>query len=272
MHRNPFAIALVTLAGIASLPGCMIIASSDSSFADTMSGPSETRTITVPHVAGSRLDVRTRNGSVEVREGGVDTVQVTATIRARSQDRLAKTSVTTRRTDDGTLEVRVEWPDGPKRGEGASIVVVTPSARHVSAAGSNGDILVHAADCKEVDARSSNGNIVVHAPGASVKAASSNGEIELKGVSSADVATSNGRVSVELAPQSAGPLAIHTSNGPVDLTVGPAFGGVLRATTSNGPVHVAAPRALARDGGFDFGPGASSVISTSNGSVRVHGG
>ncbi|MEI7657095.1 MAG: hypothetical protein WCK33_03410 [Phycisphaerae bacterium] len=271
MPARSLVIALISLATLAALSGCIIVSRNERAFVDAWSGPSETRTVTVPHVAGSRLDVRTRNGSVEVRQGGVDEVQITATIHARSQDRLAKTSLTASRDAQGTLEVRVEWPDGPRSGEGASIVVVTPSAPKVSAAGSNGSILVHADDCLEVEATSSNGSIVVHAPMATVKAVSSNGRIELDRVARADVTTSNAGVRVALAPDSTGPLAIRTSNGPVDLVVGPAFGGTLRADTSNAPVQVAVARALARKAGFDFGPGADSVVTTSNNTIRVHG-
>lgn len=268
--RTP-ALALIALAAACTLSGCIIVSRNDNAFADVLSGPSETRILTVPHVAGSRLDVRTRNGSVEVRQGGVDEVQITATIHARSQDRLAKTALTARRDPQGTLEVRVEWPDGPRNGEGASIVIVTPSAPKVSALTSNGNILVRADDAREIDATGSNGSIVVHAPMAVVKAASSNGMVDLDRVARADVTTSNAGVTVALAPESVGPVAVQTSNGPIDLTVGPAFGGVMRARTSNGPVNVSVDRATAGEAGLDFGPGERSSITTSNAAIRVRG-
>ncbi|MEY3230668.1 MAG: hypothetical protein RL689_757 [Planctomycetota bacterium] len=270
MRLTTLTTALLALAGLACLPGCMIVAGNDSSLADSMSGPSETRTLTVPHVAGSRLDVRTRNGSVEVRQGGTDDVQVTATIRARNQERLSKTLFTVKRDAEGTLQVRVEWPDGPKSNEGASIVVVTPSVPKVSAVSSNGDLLIEA-DSTHVDAESSNGNIVVRAPRAVVTATSSNGRVHLEGVASADVSTSNAGVTVALAPDATGPLAIRTSNGPVNIDVGPTFAGMLRASTSNAATSVGVGRAVARDGGFDFGPGTPSVVRTSNAPIRVRG-
>lgn len=270
MHSRTLGIALIAIAGLATLSGCIIVSRTDASLVDAMSGPSETRTLTVPHVAGSRLDVRTRNGSVEVRQGGTADVQVTATIRARNQERLSKTLFTATRDAEGSLVVRVEWPDGPKSGEGASIVVVTPSAPEVSAVSSNGDVLI-AADSIRVDAASSNGSIVVRAPRAAVTAASSNGRVHLEGVACADVVTSNAGVSVALAPGASGPVAISTSNGPVDLDVGPAFSGMLEATTSNASTTVGVGRAAARQRGFDFGPGATSVVRTSNAPVRVRG-
>jgi hypothetical protein len=270
MHSRTLGVALIALAGLATLSGCIIVSRTDASLVDAMSGPSETRTLTVPHVPGSRLDVRTRNGSVEVRQGGTDDVQVTATIRARNQERLSKTLFTARRDAEGALEVRVEWPDGPKSGEGASIVVITPSAPKVSAVSSNGDLLIEA-DSAHVDARSSNGDIVVRAPRAAVTAVSSNGRVQLEGVATADVITSNEGVTVNMAPDAAGPLVIRTSNGPVDVNVGPAFAGLLRAGTSNAPMTVGVGRAVARQGGFDFGAGATSVVRTSNAPIRVRG-
>lgn len=270
MHSRTLGIALIALSGIVTLSGCIIVSRNDASLVDAMSGPSETRTLTVPHVAGSRLDVRTRNGSVEVRQGGTDDVQVTATIRARNQERLSKTVFTAARDAEGTLVVRVEWPDGPKSNEGASIVVVTPSASKVSAVSSNGDLLIEA-DGSHVDAKSSNGSIIVRAPRAVVTATSSNGRVHLEGVASADVSTSNAGVTVALAPDATGPLAVRTSNGPVNLDVGPTFAGMLRATTSNASMSVGVGRAVARDGGFDFGPGTPSVVRTSNAPIRVRG-
>lgn len=272
MHSRTLGVTLFALAGLVTLSGCIIVSRNDSPLVDGWSGPSETRTLTVAHVAGSRLDVRTRNGSVEVRQGGVDEVTITATIRARSQDRLSKTTLTAKRDAEGTLEVRVEWPDGPRSNEGASIVVVTPSAAKVSALGSNGPIVVRLSDCREVDAESSNGDIVVEAPGAIVKASSSNGKVELEGVSGAKVKTSNDRVQIALGADATGPVEIRTSNASVDLSVGPAFGGLLGATTSNARVRLDVPRAAARDGGFDFGPGVPSVIKTSNAPIRIRGG
>ncbi len=271
MHSRTLGVTLFALAGLVTLSGCIIVSRNDSSLVDGWSGPSETRTLTVAHVAGSRLDVRTRNGSVEVRQGGVDEVTITATIRARSQDRLSKATLIAHRDAAGTLEVRVEWPDGPRSGEGASIVVVTPSAAKVSARSSNGPMVVHLADCREVDAESSNGDIIVDAPGAIVKASSSNGKVELEGVAGAQVATSNDSVRISLGADAIGPVEIRTSNGPVDLCVGPAFGGLLGTATSNARVRMDVARAVARGGGFDFGPGVRSVIRTSNAPIRVRG-
>lgn len=119
---------------LVAAPGCIIVADGNGGSwrQDTVT---ETRTMTVPHVAGSSLDVRTQNGAVEVQQGDGEQVVVTATITARTSDRLAKTTVSVDRGADGTLQVRVQWPEGVRKaGEGASFIVRTPSAKQAGAA------------------------------------------------------------------------------------------------------------------------------------------
>lgn len=281
--------AAVLTAAAAFLPGCIIVANG---YSDSPQY-SETRTIRVPLNPGTGIDVRTRNGNVEVHAGpGAEAVLV-ATLRARTQQRLEESRVIAD-SSSGTLNVRVEWPDGrPQSGEGCSFKIDSPAPTGVHVDTTNGKIAIRdtggLADLEtsngsirvinhagEVQADSSNGGIDIRDAAGPVEAITTNGRIELMNVGGRAVAhTSNGSIIAHLAESSAGPVQLRSSNGSIDLALGSAFAGELKVSTSNGSVRLNSPVTVTnmvsgRSATLQFGSGgAASSVITSNASVSI---
>ena len=250
--------------------------------------------MTVSHVAGKAIDVETQNGAISVAKSGASDVVVRATIHATDEARANATSVKAERDADGTLVVRVLWPDGKRlNSEGCDIEIETPDAGGVKLRSSNGRLTLKGLSGK-ADLESSNGRIEVRGHAGDVLARTSNGAFEGKDIAgsltmktsngrvnaenvagSVDARSSNGAIEVRLAPSSAGPVTLQSSNGRITLKVGPSFAGALRCTTSNGGISATLPAGVKeagskRDKTYDFGGGgAASTISTSNGAIEV---
>lgn len=253
-----------------------------------------TRVIEVNHVEAKPLVVETENGSITVTRGQGPMVRITAHLEALSAERLAQTQVVAERGADGTLAVRVKWPDRREKNEGAGLEIEIPSVRDLTLTTSNGRI--HARDTAGlaklrtsngsilvedhaggVEAESSNGTIRLDDIAGNVAARTSNGRVEVDGVTGlCDVSTSNGSVDIDLASSSQGPVVVHTTNGSIALEIGPAFVGEVSATTSNGRVTVeggVTARIIEmgkNSARFAVGSGGSaSTLQTSNGSIRI---
>jgi hypothetical protein len=260
------------------------------------------RTSRVDHVTASPIKVRTENGAVDVRSPGApdapSQVTIHAEVRARTVERLAQTHILATRDTDGTLFVRVEWPDGGRLGsEGCSFDIQLPDARGIDIASSNGSIrtenlkgnaLLHTSNgnvtvqtqAGAVDVSTTNGGIHLTAITGDAVAESSNGTITIDGCrAQAKARTSNGSVKVRLDSEAAGPAILRTSNGSVTLGAGPSFRGVLRMSTSNGGVHFNTPSGVRtistskRDAVVAVGDrpddAPESSIQTSNGTIQV---
>ncbi|MGH7243697.1 MAG: DUF4097 family beta strand repeat-containing protein [Phycisphaerales bacterium] len=292
LTRATFRFGVVALGAFAAsfLPGCIIVANGSSDSARF----TETRTVRVPVAAGSGVDVHTRNGSVEIgsTSGALEAV-VTATLHARTQERLDETRVIAEAVG-GKLDVRVEWPSNrAQSGEGCSFRIDTPNPATVNVESSNGRISLR--DCAghaELDTSNASIRVVNHA--GDVNATTSNGRIELRDVAGATdantsngsvdlinvggrafVSTSNASATVHLADNSPGPVQIRSSNGSIDLAIGRDFIGDLRLATSNGRIRFDSPVVVQdmesnRSATLRFGTGGSaSSARTSNGSIAV---
>lgn len=258
----------------------------------------ETRVIEIPHEPDQPLSVATRNGRVTVREGGVNSVEVTAEVKARTVERLLETRVVAERQPDGTLLLTHEFPtERLYSGEGASFEVAIPDVSRVYVDTSNGRITLEGLGgvaeldtsngrvtvtdfAGDVIADTSNGGIRMERIGGSVEVDTSNGGIVLREIAGAvEADTSNGRVDIALDRYSAGPINVDTSNGGVELTFGPAFEGELVLDTSNGRVHLDADQIAGALTRLKIGKrhavialGESQMrsrVETSNGSIRV---
>ncbi len=258
---------LVVVVGLSQLSGCVW---QEARFR-------ETRRLAVEHVPHTGLDVQAVNGSIRVEAGAVDGVEIDATVRAITQERLDAVEIVASRLEDGTLVLRAVWPEpGRQSPEGVSFVIRMPDVSGVRLASSNGSLQIHGAQ-GAVHARTSNGAITVQECVGAVVCETSNGTVTVSMAhSSVDARTSNGAVEVSLAPDNPGPVRIDTSNGAVRLTVGKAFSGMLSARTSNGRIRLegvaeASVRELGkRSCTLQFGEGAQqSTIETSNGSVTI---
>lgn len=260
----------------------------------TYSTIDETRASMAVLDASDAIEVRTRNGSISIRKGYVDSVSISATLKARTDERLAEMRVVQTETEDG-LVIGVEPAGGQwKNGEGASFEIIVPGVDGVLVRTGNGEIRLEGLS-GHADLDTSNGRVAVIDHDGSVEAETSNGRLEFRNITgdvnatssngaitavdlhaSARLHTSNGRVSAEFADDSAGPVDIRTSNGAVRVEVGEAFAGVLTGSTSNGSLHVEGGRDVhlesmsKRRVTLSVGQsGAESRVRTSNGSLTI---
>jgi hypothetical protein len=204
--------------GVAALSGCVVYAGDSWSATDHVR---RTDSLEVDHVDAAPIDVTGRNGTVEiVAEPSADRVSITATVQAKTQERLDATTIYAERDANGTLVLKAIFPDDkPENGEGVAFRVLIPSANGVRARTSNGSVTI-AGLSGEADLTASNGTIRVD---------SHDGPLTAK--------TSNAPVTATLAH--ATPLAlITTSNGRIELRVPASARANVSAATSNGQVSV----------------------------------
>lgn len=235
-------------------------------------------TIPVPHVAGSGLKVTTRNGHISVKKSTGPDVQIIATLRMVSDERLHNTTISANRDGSGVLVIAATPPDGNwQSNEGCGFDVALPEAKGVTLKSSNGAVEISGLS-GSAELESSNGSVTVSSHDGPVHAETSNGRIEVSAATgSVKCSTSNGSVHVVL--NGPGPVNIDTSNGAITLAVGKAFVGSINARTSNGSISTpsAAPGypslVVQREGKnhakVTLGSGPASELETSNGSVTI---
>lgn len=253
----------------------------------------ETRTLAAPHFETMGLDVETANGRINVQRAQSNTIEITAEIRAHTQERLDNTFIVANQMDEDLI-VRVEWADGLRlNNEGCSFTIAMPSTERINLTSRNGRLTVESLSGEatlrtsngritvidhvgDVEAHTSNGRIVLESIDGGVRADTSNGAIRVIGVSGPVTAdTSNGSVRVELTDDNPGPVNIDTSNGSIALVVGETFAGSLVADTSSGSIRCDLPGVEAhklgkRNWRYTFsGDGPESLLDTSNGSITV---
>ena len=253
------------------------------------------------HVRGSAVEVRTRNGRIEVVAAPNRTdVSIEAEIFVRcktteeAEDRLAAITIEVTRQPDGTLLIEPNFPKPGRSGDGASIVVVLPDASEATLKTSNGSVYAsgltgtldidtsngavevfgHAGDA---DLNTSNGSITVDDHVGGLAADTSNGALRITHVDGAVKAgTSNGSITLTLHESQRGPIRLGTSNGPITVRVGPGFAGPVSFDTSNGGVNVRdhagniSSQSISKTSGrIVVGEGGSqSRLDTSNGTIR----
>src|SRR5690606_19532802 len=120
------------------------------------------------------------------------------------------------RQADGSLLIRVEWPeDGRKGNEGAHLEIDLPAgaATSIQAKTSNGRIELTGLQTPEgARLKSSNGAIVVRGHTGDINADTSNGAVTIEGATGAvEAHSSNGRIEISQAP-GAGSITANTSN------------------------------------------------------------
>jgi len=243
-----------------------------------------TMNLTSEHVAGAAVEVRSRNGRIEVVAVPNRTdVAITVTIYVRgatmaeAEERLAAATVLISRTSDGALLVEPKFPEPVRGGDGASILIELPDANGATLRTSNGSVhtdgltgtlivdtsngsvtvMGHQGDAA-VD--TSNGSITVEGHVGALSANTSNGSIRVNGLNGPVVAdTSNGSIVLTLHGDQAGPINLDTSNGSITVRVGAGFAGTVTLDTSNGSITV-------RD---HIGRITSQTISKSHGRIVV---
>ena len=283
-HRCHRVVALALAAAALTLTGC--VSWGEARFR-------ETRNLSAPYFGTMGLDVLTANGKIEVFKASDNTIEITAEIKARTQERLNNTFIVADQVGD-ILVVRVQWADGRRlSNEGCAFTIAMPATESIKLKSSNGAISVDSLDGEanletsngritvtdhigDIYADTSNGRITLESIDGSVFADTSNGAVRIFEVSGpVEVDTSNGSVVIELTDDNPGPVQIDTSNGAVTLIVGDGFTGTLTADTTNGAIHcrinkVEAHRISRHHWLFDFsGDGEASLIDTGNGSITI---
>jgi DUF4097 and DUF4098 domain-containing protein YvlB len=207
-----------------------------------------------PLKAGGRVSVETFNGGVEISPWEQDTVDISGTRYARSQDLISELKIDIDHTTDA-VSIRTSRPTTRNGNYGARFVIKVPrNAVLDRITTSNGAI--RATDGTGPGRfRTSNGGIHVLGFKGELKADTSNGTLELTDVEGPITAhTSNGSIRGK---GLRGALDLDTSNGGIDLAfiAGPVPG--IRAHTSNSGITVRLPGQV----------NARLMASTSNGSI-----
>ncbi|MCC6428898.1 MAG: DUF4097 family beta strand repeat protein [Phycisphaerales bacterium] len=284
-----------TLLSSLALAGSGLVLSGCMGFGWERARFTETRTLSLAHVAGRAIDVQTDNGAISVSQGTTSEVSIIAKLRATTQERLTATVVDAARDVDGKLVVRVIWPEQRKGNEGCEFTITLPDAVGASLTTSNGAITISglagdavlktsngAIEAKNhggpVIADTSNGKITVNSASGSVSADTSNGAITLIDVGSPVKAdTSNGAIKLVMLPTAEGPINLDSSNGAIDVAISPVFAGTLTADTNNGGLTLQGidksnVQSLRRTAGvLVFGDTAAgpSRVDTSNGGITI---
>ncbi|MCK4341336.1 MAG: DUF4097 family beta strand repeat protein [Phycisphaerae bacterium] len=220
---------------------------------------------TEPWTGYERVEVRTRNGSVELRSAAVDVIQISGTKRARgfthadAESNLDRVSVhggaDAGRPDTFVIELR--FPETLRhKSVGADIVVEVPEPCAAKIDTGNGSIHV-AGLTGNVELDTSNGRILAEDLKGNLNADTSNGRIIAKRIEGrCRLDTSNGRIIVE---NVRGVVEADTSNGDIRADVAPPPDGRVELHTSNGSIHVTVPE----------GQGADLRLKTSNGRIKT---
>lgn len=253
----------------------------------------EVRTLSVPHVASKPITIESANGSVSLNKIPGDKVQVEATVRAYSPDRLQATKIIIKRDPVGALALKVEWPNNRRvNSEGCDFNVGIPDTDGIKIVTSNGSIqLSNLSGKAELD--TSNSRITIGSHTGDVEATTMNGGINSEMVvgiqnlttsnssikvknatSSVRIATTNGPVDLEFADEAKGPFEIKTSNSRVKVKTGASFEGIVSMKTSNASIKNETSATIIDQGKrrlqLQFGEATTpSKIVTSNGSITI---
>ncbi len=213
-----------------------------------------------PQTAGGRLNVDNFNGSVEVTGWDQDTVDISGTKFAASEDQLHALKIEVSSAGN-SVQVKTVRPSPHPGNLGAKYTIRVPRRTTLENVGSsNGSIRVedvegdarlatsngsvHLARIRgNVDARSSNGSVEVNDVSGRMSFHTSNGSMHAENAHGAfEAETSNGGVHVHLTDSDAGnAIRVSSSNGPIDLELDRLGSSDVVAHTSNGSVTVRMP-------------------------------
>jgi len=219
-----------------------------------------------PLKAGGRVTVENFNGSIEITGSDQETVDVSGSKYARSQDLLDQMKIEVVKTGD-EVQIRTVRPSERHGNMGAKYVIRVPKKVELErVSSSNGSIhvndvvgparlrtsngAIHTSNLKgNLDASTSNGSIEVEDLEGSAILKTSNGRIQADGVrGQIEAETSNGGINVHVAKADSGhPVRLDTSNGGIDVTLDQPTQNDVIATTSNAGITVhLAPSIAAR--------------------------
>jgi len=229
-----------------------------------------------PYKSVSRLSVDNFNGSVEITGSNENTVDISGTKYAGSQELLSELKIDVVQTGD-SIQIRTVRPSERHGNMGAKYIIRVPLKIELDRiTSSNGGIRVndtegparlrtsnggvHADNLKgTLDVQTSNGGIEVQDLEGAAVLKTSNGRVQAEGVHGAlEAQTSNGGIRVHLAKAEPGrTVRLDTSNGSIDLTMDQTNQNDVYASTNNAGITVHMPASIA----------ARVRAHTSNGSI-----
>ncbi len=231
-----------------------------------------------PLKEGGRLHLENFNGSVEITSWNDNSVDISGTKYAATEEMLQALKVDIVPAAD-SIRIRTARPSDRRGNMGAKYVIRVPRKTELERiTTSNGSIRisdiegmsrlrtsngsVHALSIKgDLEARTSNGGIEVADCQGGVILETSNGRVNADRVrGSVQATTSNGGIQVLLdKPEERRPVRLETSNGGIQLTMASLNGNEIHASTSNSSIRVKLPSTV----------GARVKVSTSNGSIST---
>ena len=213
-----------------------------------------------PLKSSGRLLVETFNGSVEVSGWDQETVDISGSKYAATQEAADALKVAIDNSPD-SVSIRVTRPSDRRGNMGARFVIKIPRAAYVDriftsngsirtldGSGparlhtSNGAIRVQALR-GSLDAQTSNGSVELIDVGGDAKVHTSNGHIRTEGLRGAlEASTSNSSINARLEQVPAGrPVRLETTNGSVELSLPANFANDIRVSTSNSGITLHMP-------------------------------
>lgn len=187
--------------------------------------------------SGARLAVENDNGSVTVRRGDGDALDLSVTKRTRAgRDHLDRVTVETRTEGDQFLVERVPVDGADDSRVTVDLTVGVPAGVPVArVTTANGAVSLTETE-GETEVRTDNGAITVEDAPDVRSLVTSNGTIEATGTRGIrELRTSNGAIDADVLGLS-GDATVETSNGRVRLALAPTLDARIDAATSNGAV------------------------------------
>ena len=250
--------------------------------------------------ASVAVDVKSSNGSIWVRsDPKAQRVSIEAIIQvggksdSEAKKRLGGSSLVSE-VNDGTVRVRLKFPEPSFDEDGGRITIIVPHLKAVTAKSTNGRISISNSNGTS-DVTTTNGAVEMVSCTADVKATTTNGQINVKDcLAKIELNTTNGNVIVRQAlhevlattqngslnvycgDAGSGPVHLKSSNDDVKLEIAQAFRGSIQIRTSNGDIEIIDPKKRAKmvesessTGAVVMSEGDESTIKTTNGTVEV---
>ena len=211
-----------------------------------------------PLKAGGRLSVEGFNGSVEVSVWDQETVDISGTKYARSQEDTHDLKIEVDHNAD-SVSVRAVRPSLRRGNYGARFAIKVPRGVVLERVTTSNGAIRASDGAGPARLKTSNGHVEVRRLKGSLNAETSNGPVELQDIDGAvDVRTSNGHVRAEgirgaldattsnsnihaTLEKVDGAVRVQSSNGGIDLSLPPNTQSAVRAHTSNSGITLHLP-------------------------------
>jgi len=193
-----------------------------------------------PMQPGSRLTVNNQNGSIEIAGWDQNTLDISATRYAETQQVLDQLKIDVANAADG-VHIRTIVPQDSENAGVKYIIKVPRRAELAEIRSTNGAIRVNDVE-GSASLHTSNGSVHASKTRGKLQIDTSNGAVAVQGIDGdTDVHTSNGSVRADLEESRGGAITLITTNGSVDLKLGAVTQGEVKAATSNGSITVRIP-------------------------------